>query len=136
MKQNVTLQLVSLSYGIKKMAVIPLDTIVCGEVEHAQVVICSHKHVLTITGKAIDRRSSVLLPSSVASWKVQLYIFARHTNIVEINATVMLCTAQHGIESVILETIDGRVKRILPYGNITIRSSIEHAKCSIKIGSE
>lgn len=66
-------------------------------------MIGGNKHILTITGKAVNGGASILLMRTCR--KIQLNVSAGHANIVEVNTTMVFGTAQDRVEAVVLETI-------------------------------
>lgn len=97
-------------------------------------MIGGNKHINTITGKAVYGGASIMLTRTAR--KIQLDVSAGHTNIVEVNTSVVLGTTQYAIEAIVLKAVERGVERVLPNRNVPIDSSIEHAKCRIEIGSE
>lgn len=69
------------------------------------------------------------------SGKVQLYIFW-HSYIVEIDPGVSVAANQHRVQAIVLQAVEGRVKRILPDGNVAIYSTIKHSEGGVEIGCE
>lgn len=102
----------SISTVFVKIGVVSLDSIIVFKIKHSQIMIGGNKHILTITGKAVNGGASIMLTRT--SRKIQLNVSAGHTNIVEVNTTMVFGTAQYRIETVVLKTVKRRVERILP----------------------